>query len=253
MSDGDKKNGDKKNGDKKNGDKKNGASIIDKLLDRLGYRDGAWRRAFVSGLIFLTLVAGYGVPPFDRSTGLAETADTIKELLKSTQALMVVTLLIFASGFVIDGVSRGFLVRGVSVTASCIDRWSRRVRGSSRWGWRSWFVPLATCLLWPLMILVGTVLSTGQVVTLYRFGLRLSKVRPNGPKPSGTTPSGPPPPEVRTSSYQLTKRGRALFKRLPQAVREGLDEPYGDKFDAAWQGLSVIAPAEQRQWINRLA
>ena len=103
------------------------------------------------------------------------------------------------------------------------------------------------------MILVGTVLSTGQVVTLYRFGLRLSKVRPNGPKPSGTTPSGPPPPEVRTSSYQLTKRGRALFKRLPQAVREGLDEPYGDKFDAAWQGLSVIAPAEQRQWINRLA
>jgi len=84
MSDGDKKNGDKKNGDKKNGDKKNGASIIDKLLDRLGYRDGAWRRAFVSGLIFLTLVAGYGVPPFDKLTGLAETADTIKELLKST-------------------------------------------------------------------------------------------------------------------------------------------------------------------------
>src|SRR5262245_31280118 len=118
------------------GKKKNGSSAIDKILDRLGYRDGAWRRAFVSGLIFLALVASYRVPPFE---SLAQSAGAI-DLLKNTQALVVVTLLIFATGFVVDGVSRGFVVRGVSVTTSWIDNISRLVGnagGRSRrwWAW----------------------------------------------------------------------------------------------------------------------
>jgi hypothetical protein len=36
-------------------------------------------------------------------------------------------------------------------------------------------------------------------------------------------------------------------------VQEGLDEPFGDNFDAAWQGLIVLAPAAERPWISRIA
>jgi hypothetical protein len=141
--------------------------------------------------------------------------------------LVVAALLIFAAGFVIDGMSRGFLVRGVSVTSSLLDwlfkRFGKKV---SR---KSWTFPvmLATFWLWPVVILGGTVASTAQVVTLYRFGLRVNTGKQH---------------------YRLTNAGKDLFDQLPVTVQEGLDEPFGDNFDAAWQGLMCLLDGG-RPWI----
>ena len=198
-------------------------SAIDQILDRLPYSDGAWRRRFISGLIFFSVVFLYG--------GIFD-AKALKELVianLSTQLLFVAALLVFAIGSILDATTEGFIIRGVSLSRKVIGIIVDQVPERRGWRHKLWFAltVLWTCLLWPVAILLGTIASSIGYNKLYRIGL------------------------IQREDGILTTEAKQFFKKLPTSVREGLDEPFGDKFDVGWRWLLDMAPPSQKHWINR--
>lgn len=201
-------------------------SAIDQILERLPYSDGAWRRRFISGVIFFSIVFLHGVIAYPQ----AQLGLEIKNLLQSTQLLLVAALLVFAIGSIIDAIVEGFIVRGVSLSRKVIGIIIDWVPGRRAWRRRLWFAftALSTCLLWPVAILLGAIASSVGYNKLYRIGL------------------------IQNDGGFLTTEAKQFFESLPTSVREGLDEPFGDKFDVAWRSLTDMVPLSQKHWVNRL-
>src|SRR5262245_14881886 len=98
-------------------------SAIDKVIEQLPYGDGAFRRRFITGLIFvatLTVNCLWYFPPGHGATAAKAFGEFIgfepKDLLNSPQALFVAAIVIFALGSIADAMIEGYIVRGVSIS-----------------------------------------------------------------------------------------------------------------------------------------
>ena len=208
-------------------------STADEFLERLPYSDGAWRGRFISGIVFFSMVSLHGFLTHDRvaiSQVGAFARLKLRTYFRACSYSLVAALLVFAIGSIIDAMTAGFIVRGVSISLKVLNGIFNRVPMHRKWARRLWvgFTILWSFPIWPLAILVGTIVSSAGFNKLYTIGL------------------------CRNGGSFLTPEARKFFNNLPTGIREGLDEPFSDKFDAAWQGLIEMAPPSQKHWVNRL-
>jgi hypothetical protein len=207
-------------------------SAIDKVLERFPYTDGAWRRRFVTGLVFVFVFTFYSVLAYGEYalTSFGDLKESgIKDVLQSTQLLLVVILVIFAIGSIIDAITPAFIVRGASICVGILNRLFDYVPQNDprRKAWMC-FTIVATFPFWPLAILGGTIASSAGFSPLNRLGLK-----------------------THGASFLSTDAVR-VYEALPDNMKEGLDEPFGDRFDAAWRSLVEFAPVSLQQWINQI-
>jgi hypothetical protein len=195
-----------------------------KLIDRLLYSDIGLRRRLITGTTFFTTLIVYGFAFRIESLFPIKSATlpvNFIELAKSTQLTILILLLLYAMGALIEVVSDGFVVRGAARMSLFI--------GNHHFRW----LPL-----WPLLFIYGLIQSTRKQV---KYTIDLDNVQGH-PEHSGGVDIREP----------LSTEAANLLARLPSHVRAGLDEPFGGKFDAAWQTVLLLTPAAQKQWVADL-
>lgn len=204
-------------------------------MERLLQINGAIRRNLITGLIFafvfclhfFLLVAPQELRRLNRSDVNAG-AVTLKDVIRSSQLLVVATGFVFAAGAVIDAMTDGFVVRGVSTSRS-VHGWLSKTLVPQK-GWPGILFNLLSFFIWPLVIVICTILSSSDHYVLYRVGLQVDDSQ-------------------LVNENRISDAAMNIFKdRLSSNMRQGLDAPFCNQFDAAWQGLLAMLPEPQRQW-----
>jgi hypothetical protein len=209
-------------------------SDVDKMLDRLPFGEGTIRRSFIAGLIFVFVFALAVLVPLP-APGTTQLAGVdFKDLIQSTQLLVVAVGFVFAVGAIIDAMADGFVIRGVSTVFNLQNWLFDRVARRPAWRYWTWVAVtiLLTFLLWPAAIIVATVFCSAGFHWLYRL------------------------PLASDSAKLLSDRAAEIYrddKRIPPDLRRGLEEPFGDKFEAAWQALINLVAKSYRPWVSQLA
>jgi hypothetical protein len=160
-------------------------------------------------------------------------AMSLKDIIKSSQLLIVAAGFVFAVGGVIDAMTEGFIVRGVSTTRS-IHAWlSENV--IPQWEPAKIAFNVLSFLIWPPIVVICTVLSSSDHYKLLSVGLL-----ENAPK--------------LLQDGKISKEAAGFFKEvLSSNMQQGLNLPFCNQFDAAWQGLLAMVPEAHRQWVNGLS
>jgi hypothetical protein len=206
---------------------------FDKLLDRIPYASGAWRRRLISGVIFcgeILLFTVFVLPSsfWERAAigrTLASRIDS--SILRNGPFLILLVLLVYALGALVDVISDGFVVRGVSEMPGIISRLPLPLK-------------IAIGLVWPLLLLAAVVKSSFARTT---YELDLGKRKANAPTPT------------KDDSFREALSEDALRfyeNRLHGNVRIGLNEPFGGKAEAAWQALIYLTPDPHKSWTASL-
>jgi hypothetical protein len=156
---------------------------------------------------------------------------TWKDVIRSSQLLIVAAGFVFAAGAVIDAMTDGFIVRGASTSRS-IHAWlSLKLFPSHEW-LRILF-NLILFFFWPPIIVVCTILSSSDHYVLYRVGLKDNS-------------------QKLLEKKDVTKAALRIFERMPPNMQESLDTPFCNQFDAAWQGLLTMLPEPHHRWVISL-
>lgn len=97
---------------------------INKFLEQFSSGDGVIRRSFVTGLIFVfTFTIHYTI--LSQSFNIYQLPKLLaleaKDLISSTQLLVIAAGFVFAVGSIIDAMAEGFIVRGVSISNSWLS------------------------------------------------------------------------------------------------------------------------------------
>jgi hypothetical protein len=204
-------------------------------MERLLQINGAIRRNLLTGLIFafvfclhyFLLVAPRALNQLNRP-GANAGAVTLKDVIRSSQLLVVATGFVFAAGAVIDAMTDGFVVRGVSTSRSVHERLSKIIVPQK--GWRGILFNVLSFFIWPPVIVICTILSSSDHYILYRVGLQAND------------------PQL-ANENGISAAAMKVFKdTFSSNMRQGLDAPFCNQFDAAWQGLLAMLPEPQRQW-----
>jgi hypothetical protein len=204
-------------------------------MERLLQINGAIRRNLLTGLIFVFVFCfHYFLLVAPRELGRLNQpnanpgAVTLKDVIRSSQLLVVGTGFVFAAGAVIDAMTDGFVVRGVSTSRSVHEWLSKKLVPQK--GWQEILFNLLSFFIWPPVIVICTVLSSSDRYRLYRVGLQA-----DAPK--------------LIKENRISDAAMNIFKdTLSSNMRQGLDAPFCNQFDAAWQGLLAMLPEPQRQW-----
>jgi hypothetical protein len=204
-------------------------------MERLLQINGAIRRSLLTGLIFafvfclhyFLLVAPRVLDQLNQSNANAG-AVTLKDVIRSSQLLVVATGFVFAAGAVIDAMTDGFVVRGVSTSRSIHDWLSKKLVPQK--GWPGILFNLLSFFIWPPVIVICTILSSSDRYILYRVGLQADDSQ-------------------LVNENRVSEAASKIFRdTLSSNMRQGLDAPFCNQFDAAWQGLLAMLPEPQRQW-----
>lgn len=228
-------------------------NAVEKILDQLPYTDGGFRRRFIGGVIFFVVLLIH-LAVYD-ALGISAVKNTpfhdwLKQI-KNLQVLAVFGVCIYAFGSIIDAMAEGFIIRGVSITRRWIN-WllpMQRTPGGKRDKTHvlSPFILTVSICMSPLMITAGTIMSAAGRNPLYKIGL---------PEKTERRLSQAPPPDKKTAQADenepISVEAAQYYKQLPESMQAGLDTPFGDQFEAAWQALIAKTPESHRAWVKRL-
>jgi hypothetical protein len=200
------------------------ATNLDKVLDRIPYTSGAFRRRLICGVIFcgeILLFVLFG--PSDTFLTKVSTEITIISkldlgVLSATQVMILVIFAVYAVGAVVDVITDGFVVRGVSLVPTIIRRLPIPLK-------------IAAGPFWPFLVIVGVVVST---FSRTKYELKLSAA---------------------DDSFREALSNEALefySNRLLRNVQVGLNEPFGGKGEAAWQAVMYLTPDPHKSWTASL-
>lgn len=219
-------------------------TVVDKIIEQIPYGDGAIRRSFITGLIFITVFisscawnfpnGAQKIVDFGKIIGFEP-----KDLLTSPQALFVAAIVLFAFGAIADAMIDGYIVRGVSMSLFVFNY---IISPSKDWSTLErvcyWIVILLLAFLFfPLTILICTLLNSLGVEKLYMIGLTQNKE-------SGLANS---------KKTLLSEQAFSFYRnRLSITTQKGLDQLYGDQSASAWQRLMDYIPKHHRPWFVRL-
>ncbi|MGH8490689.1 MAG: hypothetical protein ACREXS_17950 [Gammaproteobacteria bacterium] len=228
-------------------------NAVEKILDQLPYTDGGIRRRFIGGMIFFVVLLihwavydALGIVPVKNVALL----DGLKQI-ENLQVLAVFGVCIYALGSIIDAMSEGFILRGVSITRRGIN-WlldMDRISGGTRDKTRvlSFFTFAVSFCMSPLMVTAGTIMSAAGRNPLHKIGL---------PGKAEQRINQSPLPDKKTAQADenepISVEAARYFKQLPESMQAGLDTPFGDQFEAAWQALIAKTPESHRPWVKRL-
>ncbi|MDJ0509355.1 MAG: hypothetical protein QNJ64_08895 [Crocosphaera sp.] len=208
-------------------------SNIDKFLEQFYSGDGVIRRSFVTGLIFVfAFTINYTI--ISQSVDIYQLPKLLgiqaKSLVSSTQFLVIAAGFVFAVGSIIDAMVEGFIVPGVSISNSWLTWMFNKVDKEQklRRVIHVTFVIMFSFLFWPIAIILGTIINSAGYKQLYKLGLK--------------------------DEYNklLSHRARVFYSKMNEHICEGLNEPYGDKFESAWQIVVSVLPQFHQLWINRV-
>ena len=213
-------------------------SQFDKFTEQFSLDNGSIRRSIVSGFIFIffflvhyVVISRFNIFSLPNLPGFQ-----LKDLIQSTSFLILNLLLVFAIGSVIDTITDGFIIRGISMSSGWITKLLTQVEKISS----SRLIGLASVILtvplWPWAILLGSVFGTAGFKRFAELDL-LS----NDPRIGLSD-------EAR-EFYDLKTKENS--KKPWKYVFNGLKQPLGDRFDAAWQEIIRWLPDECKPWVNR--
>lgn len=212
-------------------------SAIEKIIEHLPYGDGAIRRRFYVGLIFVSLFLAHSYAIHSATGNPALTITNLsqrvgfepKDFLKNTQALFVAGIIVFVLGSILDAMIDAFILRGVSISLAVFN-WIISVADSSsivvRLVWKV-FTSLWSFAIWPVEIIACSVLNTAGLNWMNKVGL--------------------------DANDGLSERAANFYKAtLPTSIQTGLNEVYGDLSGVAWLRLMDFVPEAHRPWVGRL-
>jgi hypothetical protein len=219
---------------------------IEKWFEEPIPEDGSLRRRLVTGLIFGFVVAADWIlshPSMDlaepRRLGFEP-----KDVIQSTQFLVIAVGFVFAIGSIIDAMTEGFIMRGVSTTLRLLNRMLEpRGLASCRFRLGLWKFGIiaATILLWPLAIVVATILSSMEKFWLYEINW------------SGTDSLTH---KTKVGTDSLTHKAKEFLDnalKCPSGLQDALTSPFGVHFDVGWQVLINLLPKPQALWASNVA
>lgn len=211
-------------------------SLIDDAIMSLPSGDGSTRRRFVSGLTFVAVFGLHTAASklFDLSYLGARSGVGLREIVTSTQILVAATFVVFAIGATLVSIVDGYLLPGVSFTVR-ISVWLRHCPDDSSMP-KFMRLPIAlilvlvSVLLWPLTLVLCTVLDSFGISRYYSAGLTKSA--------GGGASTG------------LDERTLAFYKKsFSPSFQTGLDAVFCNRYQAAWQALSDVVPERHRHWV----
>jgi hypothetical protein len=200
---------------------------LSKLLDRIPYASGAWRRRLISGVIFCTELLLFGAFVLSRHFPIVDNLQSQfnTDLLKTAPFLILTLLVVYAVGALVDVISEGFVVRGVSVMPAVIGYYP------------SVLFKVAVGAVWPFLLLATVVYSS---FARAKYNLDLPRVKSESSEPADFR-------------EELSAEALTFYRnRLQENIQIGLDEPFGGKAEAAREAMVYLTPEAHKTWTASL-
>ena len=200
------------------------ADALGKILERIPYAEGAFRRRLVAGgllLLLLFVPSMLGEEEADLVPPKAAALILDKMDLTSPVAMLTALIVTYSVGTLVEVLADTYvagLVGGVGWGIMLPTRLSGSARSFLR------YIKLAS--LFP----VG-------MVSIYWFAA-LGCI---GKSPYREDPLP-----------RLKGEGQKAFLNLPDAIKEALSRPFSNGFEKGWRYLVLTAPEDQRQWLIKL-
>ena len=190
---------------------------ITDLIQEFSFNDGALRRKLISGLIVVSAIV-----VADGSL-LAFTPGELTSLLSSPVVALLLVLVIYIVGTIVELIGEQFLVRSVGATMWMLTLPIREIRPKSK---------TARILIWVLLYLFAIPIAAYIAAFVGLFGVCPYREDPNKVN---------------------DPRAIAHYRKLPATVQRGLVDPFGEYFDLAWHQIAIrLDPPSNRFLLRRV-